>query len=313
MISSPVIIGTRASALALRQSQLVQEALSAKHPQVRFELKKIKTTGDKILDSALSDIGGKGLFTSEIENALVKKEIDLAVHSAKDLPTTLAKGIVIAAVLKREDGRDVLVSKKSKSLKELPRGSRIGTSSLRRKAMLTAIRPDLVCIEMRGNVDTRLRKLEQGEVDGLILAASGLKRLGMEKYISEFLDPQFFLPAVGQGAILIETRQEDQKTRDLLSSIHDAATWQCVLAERAFLETLQGGCQVPAGCFSQIQGDSLEIKGAIFSLDGKQQVRHVICGHVKDVESLGTSLARELLKGEGKMILDRIRNTSHAK
>ena len=302
-----LVIGTRSSALAVCQSQWVQHLLLKEHPHLAIELKKIKTTGDKLLDAPLVQIGGKGAFTSEIEQALLKKEIDLAVHSTKDLPTKLAQGLVVGAVLKRDDVRDVLVTNKARSLETLPEGSRIGTSSLRRKAVLASLYPKFKLVEMRGNVDTRLKKLDEGQVDALVLASSGLQRLGLQHRITEFLDPEVFFPAIGQGALLIERREHDVRVEKLIFNLNHPQSALIIEAERAFLETLEGGCQVPAGCFSSLVNGQFKMVASLFSPDGKQQVKKEIQGQSSQASELGKSLARHLLEGEGKKILNEIR------
>lgn len=308
----PIRIGTRTSELALRQARLVQAALTAQG--LESELVTYKTVGDKRLDEPLSAIGAKGLFTKELETALLKHKIDLAVHSLKDLPTESPDGLVVAGVLVREDPRDALVVNRrtlAGSLSDLPRGSRVGTSSLRRRAQLLAARPDLEVAELRGNVPTRLMKVDEGRVHAAILAAAGLHRLGAQQHITCYLDAPAWLPAAGQGAIAIQTRADDQRVRALAEAMNDAPTMRAVRAERAFLAALEGGCQVPIGALA-MQGDgSALLHGMIADIQGTRVVRGSIALDPDDPELSGIRLANQL-RGEGASeILEELRRATH--
>ena len=301
-------IGTRTSELALRQARQVQGALQ--ELGVASELVTYKTVGDKRLDEPLSAIGGKGLFTKELETGLLKKKIDLAVHSLKDLPTESPEGLVVAAVLPREDPRDVLVVNNrvlAASLDELPAGSRVGTSSLRRRAQLLAARPDLEVAELRGNVPTRLKKVDEGRVHAAILAAAGLHRLGAQQHITAYLDAPAWLPAAGQGAIAVQTRADDARMLELISAMNDVPTMHAVTAERSFLAALEGGCQVPIGALAV--GDVLH--GMIADVAGSRVVRGSIAIDATDPALSGIRLANQL-RGEGASeILEGLRRASH--
>ena len=292
-------IGTRTSELALRQARLVQSALAAQG--LASDLVPYKTVGDKRLDESLSAIGAKGLFTKELETALLKLKIDLAVHSLKDLPTESPADLVVAAVLEREDPRDVLVINRripAASLDELPPGSRVGTSSLRRRAQLLFVRPDLEVAELRGNVPTRLMKIDEGRVHAAILAAAGLHRLGAQQHISSYLLAPAWLPAAGQGAIAVQTRADDARMRALAESMNHAPTMRDVRAERAFLAALEGGCQVPIGAVVLQTGASATLHGMIADLQGTRVVRGAIALELDDPELSGIRLANQL-RGEG--------------
>jgi len=299
-------IGTRGSLLALRQSEQVKAALSAMHPELRIELKIIKTTGDKILDVPLAKVGGKGLFVKEIEEALLARQVDLAVHSMKDVPAMLPEGLEIAAVPAREDPRDVLVSGKAGTLEELPHGAVIGTGSLRRGAQALALRPDLRVETLRGNLDTRLRKARDGGYDAVILAAAGLHRMGWKDRITAYLDPDVFIPAIGQGALGIEVRADDREVWGLLRGLHDVPTAAAVTAERAFLKELEGGCQVPIGGHAQVRGASVALTGLVASLDGRTLYRETLQAPCEEAERLGRELARELLDRGARTILEEV-------
>lgn len=305
-------IGTRSSELALRQARLVQAALRAR--DVESELVTFKTVGDKRLDTPLSSIGAKGLFTKELETALLKRKIDLAVHSLKDLPTESPEGLVVAAVLEREDPRDVLVINgriRGESLAELPSGSRVGTSSLRRRAQLLALRPDLEVAELRGNVPTRLKKVDEGRVHAAILAAAGLHRLDAHQHISSYLDAPAWLPAAGQGAIAVQTRTDDARVRALAEPMNDLPTLRAVRAERAFLAALEGGCQVPIGALAVQGASGAMLYGLIADIQGTRVVRGEIVLDIDDPELSGIRLANQL-RGEGASeILEGLRWASH--
>lgn len=287
------ILGTRGSKLALWQSNHVAATLKEK-AGVDIELKIIKTQGDKILDAPLSKIGDKGLFVKEIETALLECEADLAVHSCKDVPTQIPAGLVLGAFLKRVDSRDVLIARDNKSLDELPAGSVVGTSSLRRIAQVLNRRPDLRIKDVRGNLDTRLRKMEDGEYDAIILAAAGLDRMGWSEGITERIANDVMLSAVGQGAIAVEIRDVDEEMRELMRHLEDADTRAAVIAERALLRELEGGCQIPIGALGVIEGGKLKLDGMVASLDGKKMIREVILGDAADAEALGVELANTL-------------------
>jgi len=299
-------IGTRSSKLALAQSEWVKAQIETEHSGVRLELVRIKTKGDKILDSPLSEIGGKGLFVKEIEEALLKGAVDLAVHSMKDLPAEIPEGLGLAVFPMREDPRDAFVAAEYKSIDDLPEGSTVGTSSLRRSAQLLHMRPDLHVVPMRGNVDTRLRKMDSGEVQAIILAAAGLKRLGLSERITALLSPEVFLPAVGQGILGVELRRNDQRLRDLLTFLNHEETESAARAERAFLARLGGGCQVPVAGYAQVKLGELHMEGMVAELDGSVVLREKSRGPEERPEELGWDLAGALLKKGADRILEKI-------
>ncbi|MEO9773187.1 hydroxymethylbilane synthase [Roseibium sp.] len=278
MQSNPLRIGTRGSALALAQANETRDRLMAAHrlPEDAFEIVVIKTSGDRIQDRPLSEVGGKGLFTKEIEEALIDGRIDLAVHSSKDMPTVLPNGLELTAFLPREDVRDAFLSPRAKTLTDLPQGAVVGSSSLRRQAMIKRLRPDIEVVMYRGNLQTRLRKLAEGEVDATLLAAAGLRRLGLEDEITSLLEVDEFLPAVGQGAICIESRTDDDATRAMLAAIHDPETQVRLDAERAFLAVLDGSCRTPIGGLATIRDGLLQFRGIVLKPDGSQA--HVTSG-----------------------------------
>jgi len=296
--SSGIILrlGTRGSPLALAQARMVRQALAAAHgfdpEQIAIEV--IRTSGDRIQDRPLADVGGKGLFTKEIEEALAADTIDLAVHSSKDMPTVLPPGLVLSAFMEREDPRDVFISRKAKSIAGLPRGATVGTASLRRQAMVKRKRPDLTIVPLRGNVETRLRKLDEGVADATLLALAGLKRLGLADAATAVLDVNEFLPAVGQGAIGIETRADDARTCELLAAINHADTFSALGAERAFLAVLDGSCRTPIGGHATIAGGRLRFRGMIVKPDGSEAHEATREGDVRDAEKLGADAAGEL-------------------
>ncbi|MGD9671298.1 MAG: hydroxymethylbilane synthase [Hyphomicrobiaceae bacterium] len=298
----PIRIGTRGSPLALAQAHEVRASLMAAHNRTEgnFEIVVIKTTGDKILDRPLAEVGGKGLFTKEIEEALLAREIDLAVHSMKDMQTELSDGLAIGAVLEREDVRDAFISLKYSSLAEMPSGAVVGTSSLRRQAQVKRLRPDLEVVGFRGNVQTRLKKLEEGVASATFLAVAGLNRLGLASRITRAVPTGEMLPAVAQAAIGIEIREGDEKTAALLAPLHHADTSTCVAAERAYLKRLEGSCRTPIGGLARIGEDGrLCFKGEILTPDGG--VAHTIerAGDVGDAEAIGDAAAQELLRQAG--------------
>ena len=299
-------IGTRGSKLALAQSLWVKKRMEARYEDIQVELVTIKTTGDKILDSPLSRVGGKGLFVKEIEESLLTEKVDVAVHSMKDVPADLTEGLVLCSFPEREDPSDALVSKGDKSLETLPLHSRVGTSSLRRSAQLLHMRPDLHIVPLRGNVDTRLRKLESGDVDAVVLATAGLKRLGFENIISHVIPYDQIMPAIGQGALGLEARRYDQRTIDLLSFLNHESTETAVKAERSFLRELGGGCQVPIAGFAQLSADVVHLKGMVAELDGRRIVSDEITGRKDQAEESGIKLARMLIDAGAQEILSRI-------
>ncbi len=301
-------IGTRGSQLALYQAKKVKATLENLFPGLQVELEIIKTKGDKILDVALSKIGDKGLFTKEIENALIDGSVDLAVHSLKDLPTTLPEGLKLGAVLERGEFRDALVSKGGKKLSELGAGDVVATSSLRRQAGLMKMNNQIIIKDIRGNVNSRLQKMEDGYCDAMIMAAAGLQRLGLEKYITEIIDPEIIVPAVSQGAIAIEIRMNDPEVEILMEKINHPETWNAITAERAFLAHLQGGCQVPLGCFSKVENGILTMKGFVASVDGSQFINETISGEISKGTELGVEMAEKML-GKGALeILSQIKS-----
>lgn len=300
---SSVVLGTRGSKLAVQQSEWVQAQLHKLAPHVTVTLQRIQTSGDKILDVPLAQIGGKGLFVKEIEEALLSGEIDLAVHSMKDVPTELPEGLAILCVPPREDPRDALISRDGLLFHDLPRGAKIGTSSLRRQSQLLHARPDLTIALLRGNLDTRLRKLREGQYDAIVLAAAGLRRLAWAHEITEYLSPQISLPAIGQGALGIEGRRDDLFIRSLLSGLNHASSMTAVLAERALLHRLQGGCQVPIAAHATVTGTGVRLEGLVSSVDGKELFRETADGTIEDPESIGIQLAEQLLARGGDRIL----------
>ncbi len=299
-------IGTRGSALALAQATLVQQQLQERYPGISVDLEIIKTTGDKIQDVPLAKIGGKGLFTKEIELAILAGEVDLGVHSMKDVPTEVPEGLVIGITTVREDPRDAFISRKYQALEEVPPGGRIGTGSLRRRAQLLNRCPDLEIVPLRGNVDTRLRKLVEENLDAVILATAGLRRLGRAGEITAILPPAIMLPAIGQGALGLEFRQDDTETREILAFLDDPATRVAVAAERAFLARLEGGCQVPIAAYGELHGDTVLLDGLIGDLTGRRIFREQIAGPPEDAIVLGQRLAERLLGQGGAQILSEV-------
>ena len=289
--------------MALYQAGLVGDRLRAAHPSLAadgaVELVAIRTTGDRVQNRQLAEIGGKGLFTKEIEEALFDDRIDLAVHSLKDMETVLPAGLAIACVLKRDDPRDVLVAQGGAGLAALPRGARVGTVSLRRRAQLLRHRGDLAIVPVRGNVNTRLGKLAAGEFDALVLALCGLERLGETALVSDILPPELMLPAVGQGAIAVECRAMDDWVRQLLAPLHDPASAACVTAERAMLAALDGSCRTPIAGLATIDGDRLSLEGLLLAPDGNDERRGRIAGAVADAEAIGSELGAQLRRGAG--------------
>lgn len=301
-------VGTRGSKLAVRQTEQILQLLKERCPDCEFEVIHIKTQGDKILDVPLAKIDDKGLFIKELEIALLDKRIDLAVHSMKDVPTALEDGLCIGAVTSRTNPRDVLVSLEGKKLMELPPGAVVGTSSLRRKAQILHQRPDLKLDDLRGNIDTRLKKLKEKQYDAIVLAAAGLIRLGWADSVTEELDYSLCLPAPGQGALGLEIRENDEKTKEIILNIHDHNTALCVEAERSLLGTLEGGCQVPVAAAARIEDNKIFLEAMVASLDGTVVVRESISSGIDEARETGRRLA-ELLKSRGaEKILQEIRN-----
>lgn len=296
-------IATRKSALALWQAEYVKAELLRHHPGLTVELVPMSTQGDKILDTPLAKIGGKGLFVKELEQAMLEDRADIAVHSMKDVPVEFPQGLMLHTICPRENPQDAFVSNQFKSLDELPRGAVVGTSSLRRQCQLKALRPDLTVRDLRGNVNTRLAKLDNGEYAAIILAAAGLIRLGFEQRIAALMPVDTSLPANGQGAVGIECRSDDTGVQQLLSALEHRETRICVLAERAMNRKLQGGCQVPIGAYAVIEGDTLWLRGLVGALDGSEIIRHQLRGPLAEAEQLGINLAEHLLSQGADRIL----------
>lgn len=300
---SGLVIGTRGSKLALVQTEMIRAALRAAHTGLEVAVETITTRGDVILDRPLSAIGDKGLFVTEIEDALRAGRVDLAVHSAKDLPSELPPDMILAVCPPREDPRDALLSHAGYTLAELPSGARVGTSSLRRTCQLRHLRPDLEIVDLRGNVDTRLRKLHEGQYDAIVLAAAGLRRLGLAEHVTEWLSPEQMLPAVAQGALGIEARAGDATTQALLDALDDRTTRLAVMTERAFLARIGGGCQVPVAALAHLDGDTLHLSGLIGARDGRL-VRGYRSALATNPTALGAALADELLENGGRTLLE---------
>ncbi|QJD28878.1 hydroxymethylbilane synthase [Methylococcus geothermalis] len=299
-------IATRKSPLALWQAEYVASRLQAAHPGLRVELVGMTTRGDKLLDAPLAKVGGKGLFVKELEQGMLEGVADIAVHSMKDVPVEFPEGLHLAAILERDDPRDALVSTRYRNFAELPADARIGTSSLRRQCQLKSRLPACTLYDLRGNVNTRLAKLDAGEFDAIVLAAAGLKRLGLHGRIAETLAPEHSLPAIGQGAIGVECRSEDTRTNALLEPLHHQPTAWCVLAERAMNRRLNGGCQVPIAGFAQREGDTLRLRGLVGNPDGSGIIEAEATGHVSAAEALGEQVAEELLGYGADEILRRV-------
>lgn len=306
MHKQKLVVGTRSSQLALWQADFVIGELAKKYPELVVEKRLMTTKGDKILNAPLAKIGGKGLFTKELETAMLEGEIDIAVHSLKDMPVVVPEGLVITAITQRADPGDAFVSHKYESFQQLPAGAKVGTSSLRRKAQLLHARPDLQIEDLRGNVNTRLRKMEEENFDGIILACAGLKRLGFGDKIRQVLPQTMCLPAVGQGALAIECRQAAKETRELLEFLNDKCTRLCTEAERGFLATVEGGCQVPVGVHAVSAETGIRVEAVIASLDGSTLLRDALEAEVKNAQearAVGVSLAEKLLARGGREIL----------
>jgi len=310
-VTKKIVVGTRGSALAMEQTRWVINELSRLNPEVEFVVRKIRTKGDVMRDVALARIGGRGLFVKEIEEALLRGEIDLATHSLKDLPTGLPMGLLIGAVTRRADPRDVLISRLGLPLAKLPQGARLGTSSVRRRAQLLAYRPDFQIVNLRGNVDTRLRKAQTEEYDAIVLAAAGLIRLGHEDRITEYISPDIILPAVGQGALAIEVREDDQQIQRIVAALDHEPTRVAITAERAFLRRLVthrpsvpahqererqgGGCQVPMAAYGVVRDGRLIVEGMVASLEGRKVIRRKVVGNPAHAEQIGEELAERIL------------------
>ena len=303
--SNTIRIATRESALAMWQAHYVKQQLEQAHPQLSVELVPMTTKGDQILDTPLAKIGGKALFVKELEVAMLENRADIAVHSMKDVPVEFPQGLMLHTICEREDPRDAFVSNTFSCLNELPQGSIVGTSSLRRQCQLKSIRPDLVIKDLRGNVNTRLRKLDEGQYDAIILAAAGLIRLEMPERIREYLATEQILPANGQGAVGIECRVADTQVQQWLAPLEHKLTRQRVLAERAMNRALEGGCQVPIGAYAEVTGEQLLLKGLVGSLDGESVISEQIQGDAEQGEQLGLELAQRLLaQGADKILAE---------
>ncbi len=298
-----VKIGTRKSKLALWQANFVKDFLE-RHHGIEVELVKITTKGDKILDSPLAKIGGKGLFVKEIEEALLRGDIDLAVHSLKDVPMALPEGLKLGAITRRESPYDVLLSRENLTLEELPAGAKVGTSSLRRQVQLKRLRGDLKVEVLRGNVDTRVRKLKEGIYDAIILAHAGVKRMGYEGEITQILED--FIPAVGQGSLAIEIRKGDSDIERLIEGLNHRESYISALCERAFLRELEGGCQVPIGAFARVKGERINLRGFLADLEGSRFIEGEVQGSIRDAQEIGKRLAQDILVKGGREILKEI-------
>ena len=304
MSENQIRIATRKSPLAMWQAEHVAARLTEAHPGLEVELVTFTTQGDKILDTPLAKIGGKGLFVKELERAILEGDADIAVHSMKDVPVELPEGLYLPVVLKREDPRDAFVSNNYVDLTDLPQGARLGTSSLRRQCQLREARPDLEILDLRGNVNTRLAKLDAGDYDAIILACAGLKRLGFDDRIRTSLSPEVSLPAIGQGAIGIECRNNDARINNLIGVLDDPVTRICVDAERAMNARLEGGCQVPIAGFAELNDDQLQLRGLVGKVDGSEILRSAIFGQPSEAASMGRALAEELLARGADTILE---------
>ncbi len=303
MTNTTVRIATRKSPLALWQAEFVRAELLKRNPALEIELVKMTTQGDKILDTPLAKVGGKGLFVKELEQGMLRGDADLAVHSMKDVPVELPDGLHLSSICEREDPRDAFVSNRYKSLDDLPQNARVGTSSLRRQLQIRAHRPDLEILDLRGNVNSRLKKLDDGQFDCIILAAAGLKRLGFDQRITSFIEPEFSLPAIGQGAVGIECRRDDPRINGLLAPLNHAVTRVCVEAERAMNHRLQGGCQVPIGGYAVLEGDTVWLRGLVGSPDGSRVVRAEARAPQARAIELGIEVANALLAQGADAIL----------
>ncbi len=309
MLERKFVIGSRGSDLALWQTNFVKTKLEELVPAINLQIKIIKTTGDKLLDVALAKIGDKGLFTRQIETALLNGEIDLAVHSLKDLQTVQPEGLEIGAVSERELPNDALISKNYASIDDLPKNAKVATGSLRRKSQLLNYRPDLQIFEIRGNVPTRIKKFEESDLDAMILAFAGVHRLELDRHIKQIIPSETMLPAVGQGAMAIEIRTDDEETRNLVRKLNDEETWFCTSAERSFLRRLEGGCQVPIGANARLENEKIYLEGMAGNLDGSINLREKISGDISEAEDLGTRLAEILIECGANKLLEQTRET----
>ena len=301
-----ICIGTRGSKLALWQTNFIKSKIKCLFSDLNVDLKIIKTMGDKITDRPLAMVGGKGLFVKEIETALLNKEIDLAVHSMKDMPGELPEGLVIGAIPERENPFDVLISKDNSLLADYKKGAKIGTSSLRRASQIKYIRPDAEIESIRGNIDTRIQKLKAGDYDAIVLAAAGLRRLGQGKQITEYLDETVMIPAVGQGALCIETRENDGDIAEIMEKLDHHDTRICVTGERAFLKQIEGSCHIPVACFGKIQNNKVLLTAVVASVDGKALIKEQIISPINKVEHSGQVLADQVLEKGGRKILEQL-------
>ena len=307
-----VRIGTRGSQLALWQANYIKSRIEDAFPNTRAEIVTIKTTGDRITDRPLAAVGGKGLFVKEIETALLEKDIDLAVHSMKDMPGELPPGLVIGAIPERENPFDVMIARKGQAMADYPKGAKIGTSSLRRGSQIKHARPDLEILSIRGNLDTRLKKLKNGDYDAIVLAAAGLRRLGQESEITQYLDETTMVPAVGQGALCIETRENDPDMAPVMAALDHGPTRVCVTGERAFLRQIEGSCHIPVACFGKIIGnDTVELTAVVASEDGQEVIRETITSSTQEIEANGRQLAKQLLENGGKRILENLNSNDN--
>jgi hydroxymethylbilane synthase len=303
-------IATRKSPLAMWQAEHVAAELKKAHPGLEVEILGMTTRGDKILDTPLAKVGGKGLFVKELEQGMLAGDADIAVHSMKDVPVELPDGLHLSVIMSREDPRDAFVSNNHNSIQDLPQGACVGTSSLRRQSQLAEQRPDLVIKSLRGNVNTRLRKLDDGEYDAIVLASAGLKRLGFDARITALLGPEQSLPAIGQGALGIECRVDDERVNRLIAPLHDIDTAYCVTAERAMNHRLNGGCQVPIAGYAMLESGKLWLRGLVGEPDGSKIIRGEVEGKVDEAESMGQGLAERLLEWGADSILQTLYETS---
>ncbi|TRX72245.1 hydroxymethylbilane synthase [Carboxylicivirga sp. M1479] len=311
MNKSNIKIGTRGSKLALYQANLVKSKLEEAFPDKTFEINIITTKGDKILDVALSKIGDKGLFTKELEVALFNGEVDMCVHSLKDLPTVFPEGAQLGAILQRAEFKDAWVSKDGLSLDEMNETHTVATSSLRRKAQVHKINPKVKVVDIRGNVDTRIKKMNEGHCDAMVMAGAGLIRLGYNNVITSLFDPEYFVSACGQGAIAIEIRENDSEIDAVVKKLHCTKSYQQITAERSFLNELEGGCQIPIGAYAKIESDELSVLGLVAMPDGSKELRGELKGKACDAESIGRKLAQQIAKQGGIEILDKVRNLNN--
>ena len=301
-----ICIGTRGSQLALWQANFIKSEIEHLFPDLIVELKIIKTTGDMITDRPLAMVGGKGLFVKEIETALLNNDIDIAVHSMKDMPGVLPCGLIIGAIPERENPFDVLISKDNSLLTDYKKGAKIGTSSLRRGSQIKHIRPDVEIESIRGNLDTRIKKLKAGDYDAIVLAAAGLRRLGQDSEITEYLDETIMIPAVGQGALCIETRKNDRDIAAIMKKLDHHDTRICVTGERAFLKQIEGSCHIPVACFGKIQDDKVILTAVVASENGKELIKEQIISPINKVEHSGKALADQVLEKGGRKILEQL-------